>query len=169
VSTAVLLLLALLPLTAQQPVLKRASLTAVERTLDRRLERFIPEDPFVLMGNTRALYLKGFGTVFTAEVDLIQTPSTTPFRGGFSKEELARIRQRKLSRLPQLRQVMRDMLLASAPLLEEMPPSELIVLGISLFTFSWEDKTGLPAQIVMQGPRAQLLKRIESAIATQEF
>jgi hypothetical protein len=49
-----------------------------------------------------------------------------------------------------------------------------VVLGISIFRRSWEDSTGLPAQIVMQATRKDLLNArtapaIEAAIRIQEF
>jgi hypothetical protein len=66
---------------------------------------------------------------------------------------------------------MREMLVASASSLENLPPSEQVVLAVSLFHYSWEDYTGIPNQIVMQAPRQQLLSNDtrDTAIRTVEF
>jgi hypothetical protein len=43
-----------------------------------------------------------------------------------------------------LKQQMREMLIASAASLENLPPNEQVVLAVSLFHYSWEDYSGLP-------------------------
>ena len=66
---------------------------------------------------------------------------------------------------------MREMLIASAVSLENLPPTEQVVLAVTLFHYSWEDSSGLPAQIVMQAERQKLLSNAtrETAIRTVEF
>jgi hypothetical protein len=55
---------------------------------------------------------------------------------------------------------------------------ERLVVGVTLFHFSWEDSSGLPAQILMQAPRKTLLEfqtgrrsraTLESAVQVREF
>jgi hypothetical protein len=169
---------ACLPVIAAHGKLTRGAIAAVEKSLDRRLERDVLEDNlFSLTGMTRGLYLEGYGTVFSAEVDLVPT-SITPFRPELTKEEVARVRQRKLERLPVLRKTMRDMMVASAGSLDGMPMEEQIVLGVTLTNRTWEDVRGIPSQIVMQAERRALLEfqtqrkdraLLETVIRTQEF
>jgi hypothetical protein len=142
---------------ADRPRVSRATVAAMEKSFDRRLEGVI-ESPFLLLGMTRGIYLEGYGAVFTAEVNLASGPSVTPFRPKATPEDIARLRQKKLERLPALRGAMREMLVSSAGSLDTVPADEQLVVGVSLFSFSWEDTSGLPAQIVMQAPRKTLLE-----------
>ena len=73
---------------------------------------------------------------------------------------------------------MKEMLVASAQSLDTVPLDEKIVVGVTLFHYSWEDVSGVPAQIVMQAQRRLLvdysLKRIdraalEAGIRTEEL
>ena len=149
----------------------RAALSGLEKNFDGRFQRANVTDPFELLGTTRAVYLDGYGVVFSAELDLIVTPNLNPFHQNFTAAEKARIHERKLQRLPLLKQNMREMLIASAVSLENLPPSEQVVLAVTLFHYSWEDSSGLPAQILMQAERQKLLSSAtrETAIRTVEF
>jgi hypothetical protein len=158
---------------AAQPAARitRAALSGLEKNFDGRFQRANVTDPFELLGTTRAVYLDGYGVVFSAELDLIVTPNLNPFHQNFTAAEKARIHERKLQRLPLLKQNMREMLIASAVSLENLPPSEQVVLAVTLFHYSWEDSSGLPAQILMQAERQKLLSNAtrETAIRTVEF
>ena len=157
-----------------EPLLNRTMLIPVEKRIDQRLETLFDE-PFLLLGMTRGLYLDKFGAVFSAELQLVSTPGLGTF--GFTaptKEMLVATRKKKLERLPLLKDAMRAQLAAAAIALEKLPAEEKVVIGISIFRRSWEDSTGLPAQIVMQATRKDLLTArtapaIEAAIRTQEF
>jgi hypothetical protein len=149
----------------------RAALSGLEKNFDNRFEKGSGTDPFELLGPTRAVYLEGYGVVSSAELDLIVTPNLNPFHQVFTTAEKARIHERKLQRLPLVKQDMREMLIASAVSLENLPPNEQVVLAVTLFHYSWEDSSGLPAQIVMQAERQKLLSNAtrETAIRTVEF
>lgn len=157
-----------------EPVISRGMLIPVEKRIDQRLETLFDE-PFLLLGMTRGLYLEKFGAVFSAELQLVSTPGVGTF--GFTaptKEMLVATRKKKLDRLPMLKDAMRAQLASAAIALEKLPAEEKVVLGISIFRRSWEDSTGLPAQIVMQATRKDLINArtapaIEAAIRTQEF
>jgi len=138
-----------------------------ERSFDSRLAR----DAFDLLGPTRGVYLEGFGAVFSTEVNLILSPNLSPFHQSFTKMEIARIHDRKVQRLPVLKQNMRDMLIASAASLENLPPNEQVVVAVSLFHYAWEDYSGMPNQIVMQAERQKLLSNAtrDTAIREVEF
>jgi len=160
--------------STEKPHVKRASLTAMEVSFDRRLER-LSDDPYLLVGLTRGIYLEGYGAVFTSEVSLANGLAPSPFRPAITKEDIAKIRAKKLERLPALRQSMRDMLLAAAASLDEVPAGEQIVFGVSLLYRPEEDRSGLPGQILLQGTKAKLLDAklgrisLDQAVQSREF
>jgi len=171
---SLILAASLLIAAVADPALTRSMMAPVEKKIDQRLETLFDE-PFLVLGMTRGLYLEKYGVVFSAELQLISTPGVNTF--GFTsptKEMVASTRNKKLVRLPILKDAMRSQLASAAVALEKLPPEEKVVLGISIFRRSWEDSTGLPAQIVMQANRKDLLAArnaaaIEAAIRTQEF
>ncbi len=137
--------------------MQRASLRSVEKTFDDRLQR-LTGDPFELLGNTRGVYLDGYGAVFTSEVNLIVSPTINPFRLKFTKEEMDAVHDRKLKKVSVLKQDMQEMLLAASASLSDLPPSEKIVIAVTLFNYNYELTSGLPGQIVMRGERQKLLE-----------
>ncbi len=151
------LLLLVAVLCAQGPRVKRAALAAMEKSFDGRLQSAVTQEPFDLLGNTRGIYLDGYGAVFTAELGLVYTPTINPFRLTIPKPEVAAVHQRKVRQLPILKQNMRQMLLDSSASLDSVPPGEQIVISVILFNRSWEDTAGLPSQIMMQAERQKLL------------
>ena len=159
------------PSAAPHARITRAALSAIERTFDGRIARANAPDSFDLLGNTRGVYLDGYGAVFSTELNLIVSPNLSPFHQSFTPIEKTRIHDRKLRQLPVLKEQMRGMLIASAASLENLPPGEQVVLAVSLFHYSWEDYSGLPSQIVMQAERQKLLSNAtrESAIRAVEF
>jgi hypothetical protein len=145
----------------------RAAMTAVEKAIDRRVETLFDE-PFLLLGNTRGVYLGGTGAVFSTEVGLVLS-AAGPFAPRPSKADLDRLRQKRLDRLPVLKNAMQDLLIRSAELLPGLPPEERVVLGTTIFRRSAEDNTGIPAQIVMQAAKRDLLEKNKAAIQIEEF
>ncbi|MBI4877325.1 MAG: hypothetical protein HY822_22085 [Acidobacteria bacterium] len=162
---------------ADRPHVNRAALTAVEKNLDRRLETEVVESS-LLLGMTRGVYLEGYGAVFTAEVNLASGPGISAFRPKLTKDDIDRVRQKKLDRMAVLKKAMRETLVSAAASLDTVPAEERIVVGVSLFHFSWEDTAGLPGQIVMLAQRRTLLdfqtgrrdrSTLESAVEVREF
>jgi len=154
VRLAVLVSVALLA-SAATPRVPRSALQGLERGFDQRIQRFLIDDPIDLLGNARGVYVENYGAVITAEVNLVIT-AITPFRPQLTAEDKERVRQKKLSRLPQIRQLMRDTMVSSATSLKMMPETEQVVVGITFFHHPWELTQGLPAQIVMLAPRKTL-------------
>jgi len=159
------LLVMMTPLAAQRSTPSRGEITAMERSFDQRLQRFSIDAPMELLGLTRGLYLPAYGAVFSAEVNLVLTPGISPFRPTISKEDIARIRAAKVKRVPELKTMMREMLLTSAGSLDRLPPDEQLVLGVSLFYNSWEETTGMPRVITMQAPKRALLEVATNRVA----
>lgn len=154
----VLLGAALVTAFAAVPRVGRAALRAMEISLDQRIQTLRVDTPFELLGNTRGVYLEGYGAVFTTEVDLMQTTNLSPFQMTIPKEYVVKVHAEKLQRIPVLKRSMQDAMVAMAASLDAVPPGEKIVLGVTLFYYTkWEDMSGLPGQIVMQAERQKLL------------
>src|SRR5579871_4849935 len=91
------------------PRVSRSVLIETEKTLDSRLVRSAADNPFLLLGPTRGIYLDGYGAVFTAEVNLVSVPAAMQmFRPTFTPQEIGAHRQKKLERIPELKRSMRQ-------------------------------------------------------------
>jgi len=157
------------------PRVTRPMLVAMEKSLDSRVTRLSQDNPFVLLGPTRGIYLDGYGAVFTAEINLVSMPAAMMmFRPELTKEEIEQHRQKKLSRLPQLKEALRQALIDSAASLDTVPGEEQIVVVAMLSKYPWENMTGLPLQIMMQASKKSLLEQrgnpsaLDSVIRTIE-
>lgn len=135
----------------------RPMLKAVEGSFNARLETLFPGELFAVLDTPQGVYVEGFGVVFTARVNLVEAPGLGPFRPALKSSELATIRDRKVQRLPVLRDSMRAAMVAAAGILDTVPGDEQVVYGVNLFHHPYEDSKGLPAQIVMSASRKQLL------------
>ncbi|MCS6952909.1 MAG: hypothetical protein RMK57_07905 [Bryobacterales bacterium] len=170
---------ALLAQAATNPRVSRAALVQVEQQLDRRIETAFPDNPFLLLSTTQGVYLEGYGAVFTAEVNLISAPAPSPFRPAFTREDVEKVRLKKLERVTALKGLLKEALVEAAASLAAVPPDEQIAIAVSLFYFrTWENTTGLPSQILIQAPRGVLVEyrarriseqALEAALRIQEF
>jgi len=155
-----------------KPKVPRGSLVPLESSFDVRITKPGQEDPFDLLGNTRGVYLDGYGLVFTTELNLIVTPMT-PFRPQVTREDIQKIRLRKLAKLQVLKKAMREMMVSAAAAVEGLPANEQVVVAVTLFYYSWEDRTGLPSQILMQAPKSALVggpgQSPDAAVQVKEF
>jgi hypothetical protein len=151
-------------IAVQQASVIRASIQTVEKKIDVKLFA----DPTDLMGTTRGLYLPGFGVVLTAEVALVKLGGPSPFHQTFTNEERVRARARKTEALPKFKEMIQAALIAAAGDLGSVPANEKLVFAVNLFYWNWEDRTGFPSQIVLQGTRQELMAR-PAAIQVQEF
>jgi hypothetical protein len=165
---AALLLMAVAPLSAQNTAARagiaaapiaathipQAMLANLEKNFDSRLTALDPLDPIDMLGGTRALCLEGYGAVFTTELSLIVTPGIFPIAvSRYTPEFKAKVRARKLARLPALEELMKEMVKVTAKTLTTMPDDQRIVLAVRLRYLPEEDTTGLPAQIVMSADK----------------
>ncbi len=151
----------------------------VSQRLDNKLGTMLPaDDPVQPVGLTQGTYLDGFGVVFMGSLNLAPMAGISPFHQTISKEEYARVRQKKLARLPKLKALMQDMLLNMAATMDTVPPDDQIAIAIALFSFAGEDTTGIPSQIVMRAQKKSLLAAMEgkadrstlaSSIHSEEF
>jgi hypothetical protein len=138
----------------EKPRISRQTLADVERHLDTKLASLGgANDPIDLLGASRGIYLDGYGAVFTVELSPIVTPGLNPFHTVMTEPEKEKVRQRKLDRLPMLKQLMRDMWRDSATSLTAIPDNQQVVIAVRLLYLPWENTRGLPGEIVMKGDR----------------
>jgi len=136
----------------------RNLMATMERNLDDRCKHLWNDNPFVLLdGDARSVYLEGYGAVFTVSVNLVTSPTLT-FRPEMTKTEMADHRRKKMERLPQLKAEMRKALTDFAASLDPVPADEQIVIAVLLTKYPWEDVSGLPTEIVLQGQKKKLLE-----------
>jgi hypothetical protein len=178
--TAVILLLCALPFgsMADKPKVNRAMIKAMEDSVENQLRGIWPADPVEIVGLTQGTYISGSGAVFVSELNLAPSAGTSPFHKTITADELNRIHEKKMSRLPKLKTAMQEVLLNSAGSLDSVPAEEQIALGITLFYWRGENTEGLPSQIVMHGPKRALVEiktgradkaTLASVVTVQEF
>jgi hypothetical protein len=154
------------PAGSPAPRVTRSMLIDQEKSLDNRVVRLSQDNPFVLLGPTRGIYLDGYGAVFTAEINLVSSPGAMMmFRGAMTKEEIEQHRQLKLARVPLLKQAIRQAMIDSAASLDPIPSQEQIVVVAMLSKYPWENVTGVPQQIMMQASKKDLLEQRNNATA----
>jgi hypothetical protein len=142
----------------------------MQRSLDNKLSGLWPQDPAEVLGLSQGTYIQGYGAVFLGEVNLAPAAGISPFHPAVSADEVRRTHEKKLQRIASLRSAMRAMLLDSARSLDSLPAEEQVAVGLSLFYWKWENRDGLPSQIVMHAPRKTLLQPAETAsIVSEEF
>jgi hypothetical protein len=158
------LLLAAL-LTAEVPGIRLTALEAFEHRLEAKLAQPGPY-PYEVLFPAPAIYAPGVGVMLSSYVNLAYWREPSPFGQPFTTQELATLRERKIAKLPLLEKAMREVMAetASASDIDPVPPSERIVLGVTLFYFKWEDSNGLPRQITMSAQKEELLKAIRAKV-----
>lgn len=136
----------------------RAKVVNAEKLINTQLAGMYPDEPWFLLGPARGMYLEGYGVVFTAEINLATGPTQTPFKMEITKEEIARHRDKKITRLPELRGMMTKLMGFTAEYLDNLAPGERLVLGITLLRYPYEDPKIAPSQIVVQGERSKIVE-----------
>ena len=178
--TAIVLVLCALPFgsMADKPKVSLAMIKAMQESVDNHLQRIWPDDPVEMIAVTQGAYVSGAGVVFVSEVNLAPAGGISPFHKSRTPDELKRIHEKKLSRIPKLKTAMQEWLLNSADSLAPVPPQEQIALGITLFYWVGESTEGLPSQIVIHGSKRALLdirtgradkSTLSSALTVEEF
>lgn len=154
-----LLVVAASAIASDAPRVPRTTLAAAEKSLDNRFAGLWSDNPFIMLGPTRGIYLEGYGAVFTAEVNLVAGPQIGILTPSMTKQSIAQHRQKKIDRIPELKKAMTKALadMAASPEMAAVPPDEQIVLVAFLSHFPWEDLSGVPSQIMMQGSKKKLV------------
>lgn len=155
----------------------REAMASVEQNIDQGIRSLDVNAPYDLLGFTRGVYLPGYGVVLTSEVNLVVT-LINPFSPAPAGARLTQLRQRKIQRLEVIRGFMRDALVSAALTLDPVPANEQVVFGMTLFYRKFEEREGLPGQIIMQAPKQTLLDfkanriskaQLDAAIQVQEL
>jgi hypothetical protein len=155
----------------------REAMASVEQSVDQGIRSLDVNAPYDLLGFTRGVYLPGYGVVLTSEVNLVVT-LITPFSPPPTGLKLTQLRQKKIQRLEVVRGFMRDALVSAALTLDPVPSNEQVVYGMTLFYRKFEEREGLPGQIIMQAPKQTLLDykanriskaQLDAAIQVQEL
>lgn len=159
---------------ADKPKVTRTMLEAMEKSVDGKLQNLYGADPAEIVGVTQGAYINGYGAVFMSEVNLAPATGISPFHPTLKPEEVKRTHDKKVQRMAALRNAMREILIDSAASLDTIPADEQVAVGVSLFYWTWENREGLPAQIVMHAPKKLLLQAKagtadKGAIASDEF
>jgi hypothetical protein len=142
------------------------ALDNLDKSFDRKLQAYNPNDPIDLLGTTRGMYLSGYGAVFTTELSPVITPGITPFQPTISDKRRKEVHERKAARIADLRNLIMAMMRDSAASLKAMPENEQVVVAVRFLYLPWEDTAGLPNLIVMKADRHRLLSG--NGIQTEE-
>jgi hypothetical protein len=155
----------------------RETVAGVEKSLDGGIRAINVNEPIDLLGFTRGVYLPGYGVVFSSEINLVLT-IITPFRPEPKGAELQELKARKQRRLAVMRAWMHDALVGAGAALDQVPAQERVVFAMTLFYQSFEDRTGMPSQIIIEAPRQALSdfkaghisrEQLDAAIQTWEL
>jgi len=169
-------MLCALPLSslADKPRVTPAMVDPVAGSLEGKLLRIWPNEQAEVVGVPQGVYLNGYGVVLMSKVNLSPVAGISPFHPSNGPDEVRRTHDKKVQRMDQLRNTMREMLIDAAATLDSVPPDEQIALGVSLFYWNWENRDGLPSQVVMHAPKKVLLQvktgaAAKTSIVSEEF
>jgi hypothetical protein len=137
--------------------LDRATFDKISASVDDSFRGLWPEYPLEIVGVTHAVYIRGFGAVLSGEVNLAPGLNTTPFHPKITADDVSRTHQKKTERMAALRSSMQDLLVKSASQLRDLPENEEVALAVVLFYWHWEDRSGLPDQVVIHASKKALL------------
>jgi hypothetical protein len=141
---------------ADAPRLSRTLVTTVEKRLDERIQRMWTDNPMALVGNSRGVYLPGYGILFTAEMALA-TANISLMNPTLTDADKIALHKKKVERLPLLKSAMKEVLIAAAAALDAVPPTDKVSIAVILARYASEDPTGVPLQVVFEGTKQQLL------------
>jgi hypothetical protein len=173
--TFLLLAAAIWTPAADSPRVGPAALVTAEKSLDDRIARRWDDNPLALLGSTRGIYLEGYGAVFTAEVNMVIGGGATLMHPILNKTDKDMHRKKKADRLPQLKTLMKQALVATAASLDPVPADDQIVIAIYLSRYPWEDPGSFPSMLTAQSSKKKLLEiqraggaALEQAITVKE-
>jgi hypothetical protein len=153
----------------------QATMSKVTDGVDGTFQQLWPEYPAESVGVAHIVYIRGYGVVLSGKLNLAPGLSVTPFHQEITKDNIAKTKSKKIERMPKLRDAMQDLLVKSAAQLKDLPDTEVVVLGVSLFYWRWEDRKDLPDQIVMHATKKALLAAgqdraaLKAAVQLDEF
>jgi hypothetical protein len=153
----------------------RTDLANMEKIVNSQLAGMFPDEPWLMLGYTRGVYVPGVGAVFSAEVNLATGPTVSPFSPNPAKEAIAAHRQKKLARVPKLRETMYAIVKDLGNFMTAVPADEQIVFAVTLLRYPYETGNDVPTQIVMHIQRAKLADALaknvplKTAIVSEDY
>ncbi len=139
--------------------LPAAEIDAVDKACDASIRGFSIDKPLDHLLATHGVYVEGYGAVFITDVNLVALPPLFGF-GKINNVDLARIHESKVKRLPEVRKLMGQIVLAASGTLAHLSPDESILLHFNFYSMATEDHTGLPKSISVQGRKRDLLDAV---------
>ena len=130
-----------------------AAFRRIESDFDASLKMADQKNPLNVLGLTRGLYVPGFGVIFTTELELAQNNFNPLFTKAPTADLKSNLHDAKTRHLQLLRNQMGAMMTNAAKNLSFLGPNDQVVVAVRLYYESWEDKTGLPDQIVMRADK----------------
>jgi hypothetical protein len=162
-SFALLLASAAYAAAGDAPRVTRIQMERLENGLNNTLLKFTTDNSHTLIGLSRGVYVDGFGVVLTAEVILVNS-SINIMHPVPSKEDIELMHKKKIERVPLLKRVLKDALVSAAASLDSISPEEQITIAVILPRFQFEDASGIPIQITVQGQKKKLLESKGAAL-----
>lgn len=138
------------------PRVSRSVLRSMEMSLDDRIGKLWPDNPLAVVGKTRAVYLEGYGAVFTTELNLA-SEGISLMHTSLTPQDKALVIKKKNERVADLRQTLSDALVDTAASLDPLPANEQVVIEVILDRYVWEENVTYPAEMIFQGSRQALL------------
>lgn len=136
---------------------RRTVIRAAEHSLNDRLTRIFPDTPLSVTGQTRGVYIDGFGVVFTAEMSPV-SDGTSLMHAVLRPEEKTQVLAKKKARIPELEKGLKEALVETAASLDPVPLDDQVVLEVVIDRFLWEDGSGYPSELLVQAPRRKLIE-----------
>ncbi len=131
---------------------------AVAKACDGAIRGYSIDKPLDHLLPTHSVYVDGYGLVFVTDVNLVSLPPLFGFGGRISKEELTRIHDSKVKRLPEVRKLMTQMVLTASGMLTHLSPDESILLQVNFYSQDFEIRTGLPRSMSVQAKKKDLVE-----------
>ncbi len=130
----------------------------LERGFDAKLAALADANgPVDLLGATRGIFLENYGVVFTTEMGLIVTPTVNPFNTRVTDTQKNMVHSAKVTRLPNLRKAVVEMVRNLATSLPQVADTQQIVVAVRLDYLNWENTAGLPGLVVAKADRRSAL------------
>lgn len=169
---AVCLTLALATASAAQTTSPQAGpatseISTVEKFCDGAIRGYSLDAPLDHLLPTHGTYIDGYGAVFFTDVNLVTLPPLFGFGTGITKDDISRIHEGKIKRLPAVKELLQHILLGLPNLLPHLQAEESILLHVRFYSAAFEDRSGLPSRISISGKKKDLQDIVAGKIAGQ--
>lgn len=140
-----------------RPRLTKAMLAAFEKQFAANVIAATKDSTVTFVDPPRAYYVDNFGILMASEVSPIPGYGPTMF-GPLNPEQIQLHHHKVEERLPLLREQMKLALFDGATRFDMLDDSDHLAVAVTVYHFAWENTTGIPSQIVIQGTKKALLE-----------